>query len=91
MLRHVEWYAVTDVSNGRSAFIFKVKQSKNSTLLGLFDLAGAGTTIIRNVSYCIPPTRRNIPEDLYLSNTAVITSDLTVFCLLAKIFVTPVL
>jgi len=44
MLRCVHWEIVTDVSEVRSAVIFKVKQSNQSSL----DFKGDGTAMSRN-------------------------------------------
>jgi hypothetical protein len=53
-----------DVSNGRSAFMFKVKQSKKTDCLNL----KVGITILHGVRkyHTYPATTLNVPENLNL-------------------------
>jgi len=55
MLRRVEWYRITEVSQDRKAIIFRVKS---------FDPEDEGTTIPRTSATIYQFTARNILEDL---------------------------
>jgi hypothetical protein len=55
MLRLVEWYRITEVSQDRKAIIFRVKS---------FDPEDEGTTISRTSATAYQFTANNILEDL---------------------------
>lgn len=75
MLHLVDWYIVTDVSEGCSATIFRVKQSKSFyNSLGLVDSEGRPATFLRNVGNIYQSTKRNMPEDLNLRHQLQISS-----------------
>jgi hypothetical protein len=70
-LHTVGWDIFTDGSKDRAAFIFGVKQSKNRE---------DGGISLRNVDTFYQPTRRNIAEDLELTELFLLVN-LSVFCL----------
>jgi hypothetical protein len=54
ILRCVDWETVTDLSKDLKAFVFGVKQSKNSSRPGLADIEDEGATVLRSVAIYLP-------------------------------------